>query len=72
MTVAELIEHLRIMPPGLPVYCEDGDGDWWPIRADAVCCMHFDRRGGSQHRGNDFYITIENDFDSLNGVGISV
>jgi hypothetical protein len=65
MTVAELIAHLRTMPPDLPVYVIDSDRDWLPLHAGDVRCYHFSRN-------DDFYVTIENDFDPPNGVGVGI
>lgn len=72
MTVAELIEHLRTLPPELPVYDIDHDRHWVALNASDVCCSHFSRMGWSYIRAADFYITVEDNFNPPNGVGIGI
>lgn len=72
MTVAELIEHLRVLPPEFPVYGIDSGRDWLPLRVTDVRGMHFSKLGRDVEREDDFYFVLENDYDSPNGVGIGI
>jgi hypothetical protein len=70
VTVAELIVRLRELPPELPVYFRDTDGDWLPCRPVDVQSKHFHWMGEVINRPGGWYILVDGEANPVNGVGI--
>jgi hypothetical protein len=70
VTVAELIERLRELPPELPVYFRDTDGDWLPCQPVDVQTKHFHAMGWMTNRPGYWCILVDNEAGPANGVSI--
>jgi hypothetical protein len=76
MTIGELMKHLHMLQEihgaDIPVYGIDSERDWHPLHADDVRCLHVTKMGRDTARDDDFYITIKDEHDPPNGVGIGI
>lgn len=76
MTAQEFIGYLQELPPEYPVYLQDIDGDWLPLKNSDIQLREFIRIGRHFGRHTDFFIAANRNDDPLNtianGIGISI